>query len=248
MLLNIIGLLKFFVFFYYSVAEDGGDFDIGRSPEDRQSGLIVRRGLESSFKQPLAQVLARVFEMALDLVERKCPTPNARQGSQCAVDVTLQFATLQGLLRRRRRHVRNDVFQFLVFIRLVKIHNLVAQRRDLFGRRRLRNVFFDVDAAGALRFRAFDFSLNLLNRKPYQPTPDLSPRRVFDKLAVSLQQRGVHHILGCYFARQQVASRQIVGDFSAGEVVEILQVALGERGEEFALALLGRDGFGLLAP
>ena len=97
-------------------------------------------------------------------------------------------------------------------------------------------------------FERLTSASNLLNRKPYQPAPDLSPRRVFDKLAVSLQQRCVHHILGGYFARQQVASRQIVGDFSADEVVEILQVALGERGEEFALALLGRDGFGLLAP
>src|SRR5262245_13627218 len=103
MLLNIIGLLKFFVFLYYSVAEDGGDFDIGRGPEAGQSSLIVR-GLESSFKQPLAQVLACVFEIALnlrfgalghpgdlghwhalDVVEREGPAPNPRQCSQRAV-------------------------------------------------------------------------------------------------------------------------------------------------------------------
>ena len=57
-------------------------------------------------------------------------------------------------------------------------------------------------AAGALLFRAFDFGLQSLNRKPYQPALDLSPRRVFDKLAVSLQQCCVNHILGGYFARQ----------------------------------------------
>src|SRR5262245_53485140 len=134
MLLNIIAFLEFFVFLYYGVAEDGGDIDIGRSPEESHDDLIARRGLESGFTQPLSQVIARGFEMALDLrfgaldhpgdrgdwhpldvVERECSTPNARQCSQRAVDVTLQLSTLQDLLRRRRRHVRNDVFQFLVF-------------------------------------------------------------------------------------------------------------------------------------
>src|SRR5262249_6342737 len=76
----------------------------------------------------------------------------------------------------------------------------------------------------------------------------IPPRPAFDKLAVSLEQRRVQRILGCYLARRQVSSRQIVGDFAADEVVEILQVAFGERGEEFALALLGWDGLGLLAP
>ena len=87
------------------------------------------------------------------------------------------------ILRRRNIQIGKHVFEFEIFIRLVILENLFAERLDLFDRRHLRNVFLDMHVGAALRFRAPDLASELLISEFDQPAADLTPLRSFTEFA-----------------------------------------------------------------
>src|SRR5437870_3805062 len=129
------------------------------------------RELTSRLQEPLVKVRACMFERARDLrlrftkgfgnlcalkpfnvTKQQGFAPFLWQSGQSLVHTQPKFFYSRGLLRRRNSNVRKHVLKLQVFVRLVKLENLFAQRGDLFDRRGLRNILFYMNCAVTLRF------------------------------------------------------------------------------------------------
>ncbi|HKA34995.1 MAG TPA: hypothetical protein VKH64_17405, partial [Candidatus Binatia bacterium] len=76
----------------------------------------------------------------------------------------LQLAHFHGLLGRRCSHIRQHVPNLEIFVGLIKIKDLFAERVHFFLGRRLGNVVFYVDRPAALPLKPHDFGIDAAGR------------------------------------------------------------------------------------
>jgi hypothetical protein len=139
-------------------------------------------------------------------------------------------------------HVRNDVFDLQVFVRLVKVQDLVAERGHPLPRGRVRDIGFNVyGRAPVPSFQSLHLGVKVLSGELDEPALDLSPggRRVLEKLAVGAGQDGIHHIFRRELSGREVADGLEVAELVADDVIQVADVLTHQRKERSRLRCSG---------